>query len=181
MASNLWRFVEGSDIRAVEGTVVPKWPCRGWEIANEKKPSVYRLNYGDIIVGLVRPERRNIGMLLDKGNDLIGIPDGIAVIRLKQEKTKEFSQEWLFAELRSERSRLQLWTESGGTSYGKLNHNHLSDLALIQPDIEEVKNISKRVRKWKNSATAMTKAWSGIGSDEDRIPIINSPITGLED
>jgi type I restriction enzyme M protein len=36
-----------------------------------------------IVVGLVRPERRNIGLLLDDSIDIVGAPDGIAVVRVK--------------------------------------------------------------------------------------------------
>lgn len=39
-------------------------------------------------MGLVRPERRNIGLLLVDGTDIVGAPDGIAVVRVKPKATR---------------------------------------------------------------------------------------------
>jgi len=78
-----WRVVAGLDIRAVEDFVTPSAPVRAWQIAEQKSRSVYSLNDGDIIIGLVRPERRNIGLLLAPHEDVAGMTDGIAVVRVK--------------------------------------------------------------------------------------------------
>jgi type I restriction enzyme M protein len=83
--SALWRLVAGEDIRAVEGIVLPSHPRRAWQVADLKQRNLYQLQRGDIVIGLVRPERRNIGLLLDSGNDIVGAPDGIGVIRIKPE------------------------------------------------------------------------------------------------
>jgi hypothetical protein len=117
-------------IRAIEGTVIPQEPDRCWRIAERKSKNVYTLKHRDIVVGLVRPERRNIGILLSKRKDIVGSPDGIAVVRVKGEKISDYPTEWLFATLRSEACRLQFWTESGGTSYGKLTHDQIRDVLL---------------------------------------------------
>ena len=78
-SSEFRRVVEGQDIRAIEGLVVPHYSERCWEITDRKQRKMYQLRDRDIIVGLVRPERRNIGILLDHGNDVVGSPDGLAV------------------------------------------------------------------------------------------------------
>jgi type I restriction enzyme M protein len=168
------------DIRANEGVVIPQFPARHWQIADKKGPMVYRLHKNDIIIGLVRPERRNIGLLLHSGDDIVGSPDGIAVVRVKKKYSKQYPQEWLFAELRSERSRLQLWTESGGTSYGKLTSTHIESLLIAVPEEEEVKAIRTRVQSWANSFSDAFEHWNTIGLPEDRRPIINSAIIGLD-
>ncbi|MEI9479303.1 MAG: N-6 DNA methylase, partial [Deltaproteobacteria bacterium] len=59
-----WRLVEGQGIRAVEGIVIPGHPSRAWQIAERKARFLYPLEGNDIVVGLVRPERRNIGILI---------------------------------------------------------------------------------------------------------------------
>lgn len=175
-----WYLIEGSDIRAIEGTVIPKFAERGWAIAQRKAKSVYRLQKRDIIVGLVRPERRNIGMLLEDSDDIVGSPDGIAVVRVKPEYADIYPQEWLFATLRSEACRVQLWTESGGTSYGKLTEAHIAGVLLPVPPEQEIGDVAQRVRAWGHSMRAGMDAWDTIGSDEDRRPIINSAIDGLD-
>jgi type I restriction enzyme M protein len=178
--TKMWRLVEGINIRAVEGVVIPQFPCRAWQIIERKQRTAYQLQENDIIVGLVRPERRNIGMLLTSGVDLVGSPDGIGVVRLKEAALKTYSQEWLFAALRSERSRLQLWTESGGTSYGKLTRDHILNVVLPVESEEVVASTAKNVRAWADEIKAGFAVWESIGTVEDRIPIINSPIFGLE-
>lgn len=178
--AHLWRLVEGMDIRANEGVVIPQYPARHWQMAERKGAALFRLRQHDIIVGLVRPERRNIGMLLHTGEDIVGSPDGIAVVRIKPEFQEKYPQRWLFAELRSERSRLQLWTESGGTSYGKLTNTHISDLVIATPPNGEISAVAGRVADWVSSFTSALDVWSSIGSSDDRRPIMNSAIIGLE-
>ena len=70
-AAQTRRIVEGQDIRAIEGLVVPHFEDRCWAIAERKQPRVYVLRDRDIVVGLVRPERRNVGILLDQGEDVV--------------------------------------------------------------------------------------------------------------
>lgn len=175
------RLVEGMDIRATEGTIVPQQPCRAWEVLERKSRNVYELQYKDIVIGLVRPERRNIGLLLDDHKDIIGSPDGVAIVRVKKEFVDKYPVEWLFAALRSERSRLQLWTESGGTSYGKLTPDHIRNLMLVTPEQHEIQEIANSVRRWASGVEASFAAWQVIGDPEDRVPIINSAINGLND
>jgi type I restriction enzyme M protein len=177
--SKLWRPVAGLDIRAVEGIVTPSHPTRGWQIEQQKDKRVYRLAKNDIIVGLVRPERRNVGLLLADGDDIVGMPDGIAVVRVKPEFQKHYPQHWLLAALRSEPSRLQLWTESGGTSYGKLTLEHIEDVILSVPDDCSILETAERVANWAESIGTSAAYWQQIGSDDDRKPIINSPGFGL--
>jgi type I restriction enzyme M protein len=178
--SKLWRLVEGSNIRAVEGTVVPHYPAHSWEIAERKSKRAYLLQYKDIIVGLVRPERRNIGMLLDSSENMVGIPDGIAVVRVKSEYQEQYPQEWLFATLRSEACRLQFWTESGGTSYGKLTRDHILNVLLPVPDSEQIQMQAEQVQGWAQAIENGIKLWENVGTEEDRMSIVNSAIYGLE-
>jgi type I restriction enzyme M protein len=180
-ASEFRRVVEGQDIRAIEGTVVPHFPERCWSIAERKQRSVYKLRDRDLIVGLVRPERRNIGILLDEGGDVVGSPDGLAVVRVKEEHAAEYPQEWLLAALRSEQVRLQLWTESGGTSYGKLDDGHIKRVLIPTATAAERKAIAQSVMDWIDSVKANNLMWSKIGIEGDRRPILNSPLTGLFD
>ncbi len=174
------RLVEGIDIRAVEGLVTPQFPQRAWEIVERKQKNVYQLKNRDIVVGLVRPERRNIGLLLDPGSDIVGSPDGVAVVRIREEYTEELGQLWLFQALRKEQVRLQLWTESGGTSYGKLTHDNIGYVLLSKPGAEELKLEKASAEAWAQSVSNLYTAWSSVGTDRDRFPIINSPIFGLE-
>lgn len=178
LSSQSWRLVEGQDIRAIEGIVLAQEPMRGWRIAKRKGGSVYSLKHGDIVIGLVRPERRNVGLLLSKSMDLVGSPDGIAVVRLKPEYEKKYSGEWLLAKLRSEEVRLQFWTESGGTSYGKLTDEHILNVKLSKSNPEGMTDA--KVASWAKHQTAALELWSEIGSAADRKPILNSPIFGLE-
>ena len=179
--SKLWRPVAGQDIRAVEAVVTPSNPVRGWQIEEQKDRKIYRLKDNDIIVGLVRPERRNVGLLISDGDDIVGMPDGIAVVRLKPELAQTYSQQWLFAALRSEPCRLQLWTESGGTSYGKLTLEHIQSLKVPIPDEVTIKRVTDEVSNWADSMRASVVRWSNVGTAEDRKPIINSSGFGLID
>lgn len=180
-ASEFRRVVEGQDIRAIEGIVIPHFSERCWSIAERKQNKVYRLRYKDIIVGLVRPERRNVGVLLDKGDEVVGSPDGLAVVRVLPHLAKEYPTEWLFSVLRSEQVRLQFWTESGGTSYGKLVADHIRNVLIPISTIKERKLVAKKVGAWITSAKKYSDVWSRIGFEGDRRPILNSPLTGLFD
>ena len=64
--ASLWRLVAGLEIRAVEGIVTPSHPTRAWQIADRKRENLYHLQTSDIIIGLVRPERRNIGLFISR-------------------------------------------------------------------------------------------------------------------
>jgi len=172
-------LVEGQDIRAIEGTVIPQEPARCWQIAERKSKNVYALRYKDIVVGLVRPERRNIGLLLSKRNDIVGSPDGVATIRIKPGMSEQYPVEWLFSALRSEACRLQFWTESGGTSYGKLTRDHIRNLLLPVPTTKVRRVIKEKVETWARHTEEGLKLWDTIGTPEDRKPILNSPIFGL--
>lgn len=174
-----WRLVEGSSIRAVEGTVVPSAPQRAWEIVDAKQKQVFKVRDNDIVVGLVRPERRNVGLVIDAGGDLVATPEGVALVRMKKNKFG-ITQEYLFYLLRSETARIQLWTESGGTSYGKLGDGHIKDVIFIAPSTSDIADISKSISSWADSIRAAAKIWCKIGSEKDRVPIINSPMFGLE-
>lgn len=179
--SELRRVVEGADIRAIEGIVVPHFPERCWAIAERKQRKMFQLSPRDVIIGLVRPERRNVGILLDEGDDIVGSPDGLAVARIKTGMEDEFPVEWLFAVLRSEQVRLQFWTESGGTSYGKLDKDRIRNVLIPTSTPRERKQTAAKVQKWVESMRANGTAWSEIGIQGDRRPILNSPLTGLFD
>ena len=180
-ASEFRRVVEGQDIRAIEGIVVPHFSERCWSIAERKQRKVYQLRNQDLVVGLVRPERRNVGILLDEGNDVVGSTDGLAVVRVPPQTENKYPTEWLFAVLRSEEIRLQFWTESGGTSYGKLDVDQIRNVLIPVSNAKERRLIADRVAAWIESAKEYSDAWSQIGIDGDRRPILNSPLTGLFD
>ncbi len=177
----LRRVVEGQDIRAVEGLVVPHFPERCWAIAERKQRKVYEMCYQDIVVGLVRPERRNVGLLLDRSDDIVGSPDGLALVRVLPGLEQEFPIGWLFSVLRSEQVRLQFWTESGGTSYGKLDADCISNALISVPPASERERVAREVSAWIHSVNRYSHTWSQIGSEDDRRPILNSPLTGLFD
>ena len=179
--SEFRRVVEGQDIRAIEGLVVPHFSERCWAIMERKQRKVYQLQDRDIIVGLVRPERRNVGILLDHGNDVVGSPDGLAVVRVREGKEQEYPTAWLFSILRSEKIRLQFWTESGGTSYGKLDVDRIRKVLIPLSTIAERLSAAEKVGAWIESAKEYSEAWSYIGIESDRRPILNSPLIGLFD
>ncbi len=178
-AGRLWRLVEGLDIRAVEGLVVPGHPTRAWQIAERKARLLFPLRDGDIIVGLVRPERRNIGMLVTGERNIVGAPDGIAVVRVKTQFKSSHPKGWLLAALRAEATRLQFWTESGGTSYGKLSFENVLDVLLPLPTEPRRKAISLKVNAWSTAVRKSVTAWETVGSPADRFPVVNSPSFGL--
>ncbi|ELB2078689.1 N-6 DNA methylase [Vibrio parahaemolyticus] len=175
-----FKLVEGIDIRAVEGTVLPQFPMKGWEIIQKKSSQVYKIGKHDIVIGLVRPERRNVGMNFSPDDNIVGSPDGIAVVRVKNEFKELYPIEWIFQKLRSENIRIQFWTESGGTSYGKLTLDHIRNVLLKKDSDDVVKTIKSSVSNWMSAQDKIISAWENIGSIEDRTPIINSPIFGLE-
>lgn len=179
--SEFRRVVEGQDIRAVEGVVIPHPPERCWAIAQRKSRNAYQLKDRDLVVGLVRPERRNVGILLDQGGDVVGSPDGLAVVRIRMGMEEEYPTAWLFAMLRSEHVRLQFWTQSGGTSYGKLDLDQIRNVLIPPSTRKRRQTIAMDVDAWVESAKQYSKAWSRVGRDEDRQPILNSPLTGLFD
>ncbi|MDI1296372.1 MAG: hypothetical protein PSY12_10885, partial [bacterium] len=109
----------------------------------------------------------------------VGTPDGIAIVRVKK-NSAGITQEYLFAALRSEDARIQLWTESGGTSYGKLRDDHILNLRLRNPGADEISRITTVVKDWKKAARSSMALWDVIGTEADRTPIINSPMFGLE-
>ncbi|MGI2132653.1 HsdM family class I SAM-dependent methyltransferase [Shewanella baltica] len=178
--SDDFNLVEGIDIRAVEGIVSPQFPQKGWEIIEKKSKNAFRIRKHDIIIGLVRPERRNIGISLDDSSNVIGTPDGIAIVRIKDEFKEKYPLGWVFERLRSEESRLQFWTESGGTSYGKLTNDHIRNVFLRNDSQQEIATISKNVNDWLEAYEKIYSVWNKIGTVNDRTPIINSPIFGLE-
>ena len=179
--SEFRRVVEGQDIRAVEGLVVPHFSERCWAITERKQRKMYQLRDKDIIVGLVRPERRNIGILLDQGRDVVGSPDGLVVVRARDGWESEYPAGWLFAVLRSEEVRLQLWTESGGTSYGKLGIDQVRNLLIPLSTTDHRRSVAQNAEQWINSAKEYSASWSRIGIESDRRPILNSPLIGLFD
>ncbi len=177
----LCRLIEGQDIRAVEGIVVPQAPERTWHVAARKSKDAFALQRWDIVIGLVRPERRNIGLLLHDGDDIVATPDGVAVVRLRPEAVKKYPVGWLLAALRSEASRLQLWTESGGTSYGKLTRDQIRNLILAEPSPADIKATNKVVTAWAESLSSALTLWEQVGTPEDRRVIINSAVHGLDE
>lgn len=177
-----WKLVVGQSIRAVEGTVIPEYPQKAWEIIDDKGYTFYKLQNLDIVVGLVRPERRNIGLHVDNSNNVIASPDGVSIVRIKSESNpvSYLTQEWLYYTMRLESSRIQFWTESGGTSYGKLSKDNIEQLTVEIPSKEVVTEITKKVRSWIETTSQSLNTWENIWSDKDKFPIVNSPIFGLE-
>jgi type I restriction enzyme M protein len=90
-----------------------------------------------------------------------------------------FPQEWLFAVLRSEPCRLQFWTESGGTSYGKLTGAHINEVLIAMPSDDEIRSVADHVTMWCATVEQNAIAWSSVGRDPDRKPILNSSGFGL--
>jgi type I restriction enzyme M protein len=147
--------------------VIPGYPSHVWQIAERKSRFLYVLQNDAIVVGLVRPERRNIGLLLDDSIDIVGAPDGIAVVRVKLDYKRDYPQKWRFAALRSEACRLQFWTESGGTSYGKLTADNILNLLISTPARIVRVAVAHKVRIWAQAVRAAISAWKAICSPED--------------
>lgn len=170
-------LVEGQDIRALEGSVVLKRSEKRWQVEVRKTSRGYHLRCYDIVIGLVRPERRNIGLYLENKSNVFGSPDGVAIIR---QKDKNFPIEWVFYALRTEQSRLQFWTESGGTSYGKLTMEQIKNVLLSIPSQEEITKIAQNVQAWSDAQKQVIKTFEDIWEEDDKRAILNSPIIGLE-
>jgi len=102
-------------------------------------------------------------------------------VRVKEDCEGSYPAEWLFATLRSEQVRLQLWTESGGTSYGKLDADQIRQVLVPVATENERKEVASRVQMWIDSVRANSESWAEIGIEGDRRPILNSPLTGLFD
>ena len=178
--SELLHLIEGQDIRAVEGVVVLKDAEKRWKIENRKTSQVYPVSRNDVIVGLVRPERRNIGIYTGDEELVFASPDGVAIVREKDDKKSEFPIEWIFHALRTERCRIQFWTESGGTSYGKLTLDQIRNVLIAKPSAETIKNIAASVTAWADSVAESSKRFHSIWEQNDKVVILNSPVIGLE-
>lgn len=170
-------LIEGQDIRAVEGVVVLKGTEKRWKIEVRKSNKAYLVKKNDIVIGLVRPERRNIGLYNYDYSNVYASPDGVAIIR---EKSKLYPFEWLFQILRTEKCRLQFWTESGGTSYGKLSLDQINNILIPIPSDDEILKVKKTVSTWSKSIKEASKNFQNIWENNDKIAILNSPIIGLE-
>ena len=170
-------LVEGQDIRALEGTVILKASEKRWQVEVRKTDKGYHLQHKDIIIGLVRPERRNIGLYLDSKSNVFGSPDGIAVVR---QTDSRYPIEWIFQVLRTEQTRIQFWTESGGTSYGKLTTEQIKNVFVPIPSESEMKAITQKVQKWATAQQSVQNTFNEIWDEEDKRAILNSPIIGLE-
>ena len=173
-------LIEGQDIRAVEGMVVLKDSEKRWQIEVRKTSKGYPVRYGDIVVGLVRPERRNIGLYTYELEGVYGSPDGVAVIRGRPDLSETYPIEWIFQALRTERCRIQFWTGSGGTSYGKLTLDQIREVLIPVPEQQEIDKIARTVREWSQSVADVTRQFNKIWADQDRTVILNSPVIGLE-
>lgn len=178
--SDLIHLIEGQDIRAGEGIVVLKGAEKRWQIEVRKASKGYAVKPRDIIVGLVRPERRNIGFYTHTTANVFASVDGVAVVRERADKKDCFPIEWIFQALRTERRRLQFWTESGGTSYGKLNLDQIKNVLIPIPDQSEIDKIANSVRTWSDSVAQASNRFHEIWDSHDKVVILNSPITGLE-
>jgi type I restriction enzyme M protein len=173
-------FIEGQDIRAIEGVVALRDRERRWEIEVRKAHKAYEVLPNDIILGLVRPERRNIGLFFQKEEFVYASTDGVAIIRGKPELEELFPIEWIFKMLRTESTRLQLWTESGGTSYGKLTADHINNVLLRFPPCGEAAKAKQSISQWSGTLMDAAEKFNSIWDAEDKVAILNSPIIGLE-
>ena len=95
---------------------------------------------------------------------------------MKSGLSKPYSQEWLYSVLRSETSRLQFWTESGGTSYGKLNDDNIRNVILPDPLEEELSKRTLEISDWISKSEMALLAWQELWDTKDIFPIVNSPI-----
>jgi len=173
-------LVEGQDIRAVEGYVVLRDKEMRWQIENRKSSKGYIVEYKDIVIGLVRPERRNIGLFLSHEQNVFASPDGVAIVRFKHDVINQFPIEWIFHTLRTERCRLQFWTESGGTSYGKLTLEQIKNVLIPIPSQQEINKAKEKVEIWAKAVTASSQMFHEIWEKGDKVAILNSPLIGLE-
>jgi len=173
-------LIEGQDIRAVEGTIVLKEKEKRWQVEVRKCSKGYAVNTHDIVIGLVRPERRNIGFYIQEGKDVFASPDGVAIVRQKKGQAHQFPIEWIFQVLRTEQCRIQFWTESGGTSYGKLTIEQIKNVLIPIPDKKDIENIRQSVSEWADSIKSASRKFHSIWNTSDKVTILNSPIIGLE-
>ena len=65
---------------------------------------------------------------------------------INRQKEESYPIEWIFHVLRTEETRIQFWTESGGTSYGKLTVDH--DAGTVLLSYNETIEPSPRLRKY---------------------------------
>ncbi len=179
--SDTLHLVEGQDIRAVEGVVALKDAEKRWRVEHRKTSKAYKVNQRDVVMGLVRPERRNIGFFAHHGiTNVYASPDGVALVREREDKKDKFPIEWVFQALRTERCRIQFWTESGGTSYGKLSLVQIKNVLVPIPTQAEIDEIALAVRNWSDSVSQATKRFHEIWDSHDKVVILNSPVIGLE-
>lgn len=173
-------LIEGQDIRAVEGLVALKVKEKRWEVEVRKTHRGYKTLPRDIVIGLVRPERRNIGFYIQTEESVYASTDGVALVRENPKFKKKYPIEWIFQALRTEACRLQFWTESGGTSYGKLTIDQIKNVLIPVPGDEEVAEIKKSVVNWSNSIAEASTRFHSIWDTHDKVAILNSPLIGLE-
>jgi type I restriction enzyme M protein len=174
-------LIEGQDIRAVEGVVALKDAEKRWRVEHRKTSKAYAVQQHDVVIGLVRPERRNIGFFAQDGlTNVFASPDGVALIRERKDKKNTFPIEWIFQALRTERCRIQFWTESGGTSYGKLTLEQIKNVLVPIPTQVEIDELAIAVRNWSASVSQASKRFHKIWDKHDKTVILNSPVTGLE-
>jgi type I restriction enzyme M protein len=178
--SDMLHLIEGGDIRAVEGLVVLKDREKRWEIEVRKTSKGYPVSEKDVVIGLVRPERRNIGMFIYNDKFVYASTDGVAIVRERPSKKKEYPIEWLFQVLRTEQCRIQLWTESGGTSYGKLTLDQIRNVLIPIPKVGVIAATKKMVAEWMKSTRESTSRFHKIWDSGDKVAILNSPLIGLE-
>lgn len=174
-------LIEGQDIRAAEGTVSLRDAEKRWEVEQRKTNKVYAVSKRDIIVGLVRPERRNIGFFnVESANKIYASPDGVAIVRERADLAKTYPVEWIFHALRTEQCRIQFWTESGGTSYGKLTLEHINNVKIPVPCELEIMELASKVKRWSKLVNDATRLFHSVWHEHDKVVILNSPVTGLE-
>ena len=68
---------------------------------------------------------------------------------------------------------------SGDTSYGKLAPFHITNPLLPVVDAAARTAVARTVRDWTLTVEKGLEIWGMIGSEEDRMPIVNSPVVGL--
>lgn len=173
-------LIEGQDIRAVEGVVVLKGSEKRWEVEVRKTHRAYKAKAGDIVIGLVRPERRNVGLFTYAHDNVYASPDGAALIRARNDLKGEYPIEWIFQALRTEQCRIQFWTESGGTSYGKLTLSQIANVLIPLPPKKMRQTIAAAVREWSASVAEVNRKFHRIWDAGDKVAILNSPLIGLE-
>lgn len=178
--NSLINLIEGQDIRAAEGVVVLKGKEKRWQVEVRKTSKGYKVKKNDIVIGLVRPERRNIGFFMDDTDNVYASPDGVAIIREHPALKDQYPIEWIFQTLRTECCRIQFWTESGGTSYGKLTSEQIRNVLIPIPDYAEIIEAKTLINDWAKSVADATRRFHKLWSSHDKVVILNSPLIGLE-